>query len=73
MSSARQSEVKAWEEELIGCEHTLTIEQTNANLVPPIGRTPILTFQRPWLTGAYSFQVELIVHIASSREICGCA
>ncbi|KJA15399.1 hypothetical protein HYPSUDRAFT_207890 [Hypholoma sublateritium FD-334 SS-4] len=27
MSSARQSEVKAWEEEITPCEHTLTIEQ----------------------------------------------
>jgi hypothetical protein len=27
MSSARQSEVKAWEEEISPCEHTLTIEQ----------------------------------------------
>ncbi|KAJ8483090.1 hypothetical protein ONZ45_g14725 [Pleurotus djamor] len=28
MSSARQSEVKAWEEEIIPCEHTLTLQQT---------------------------------------------
>ncbi|KDQ51372.1 hypothetical protein JAAARDRAFT_41222 [Jaapia argillacea MUCL 33604] len=27
MSSARQSEVKAWEEEITACEHTLTLEQ----------------------------------------------
>ncbi|TDL27668.1 ubiquitinyl hydrolase [Rickenella mellea] len=27
MSSARQSEVKAWEEETLPCEHTLTLEQ----------------------------------------------
>lgn len=27
MSSARQSEVKAWEEEINPCEHTLTMEQ----------------------------------------------
>ena len=27
MSSARQSEVKAWEEEIIACEHTLMLEQ----------------------------------------------
>ncbi|TFY74314.1 hypothetical protein EWM64_g9698, partial [Hericium alpestre] len=27
MSSARQSEVKAWEEEILPCEHTLTLEQ----------------------------------------------
>ncbi|KAI0075716.1 ubiquitinyl hydrolase [Panus rudis PR-1116 ss-1] len=27
LSSARQSEVKAWEEEIMPCEHTLTLEQ----------------------------------------------
>lgn len=27
LSSARQSEVKAWEEEIVPCEHTLTLEQ----------------------------------------------
>ncbi|THH30270.1 hypothetical protein EUX98_g3935 [Antrodiella citrinella] len=27
LSSARQSEVKAWEEEITACEHTLTVEQ----------------------------------------------
>jgi len=26
MSSARQSEVKAWEEEIIPCEHTLMLQ-----------------------------------------------
>ena len=34
MSSARQSEVKAWEEEIIACEHTLTLQQF------PTGSTP---------------------------------
>ncbi|GMK55843.1 hypothetical protein CspeluHIS016_0208990 [Cutaneotrichosporon spelunceum] len=27
LSSAQQSEVKAWEEEIVACEHTLTLEQ----------------------------------------------
>lgn len=27
LSSAQQSEVKAWEEEIIPCEHALTLEQ----------------------------------------------
>ena len=27
LSSAQQSEVKAWEEEILACEHTLTLEQ----------------------------------------------
>lgn len=28
LSSARQSEVKAWEEEITACEHILTLEQS---------------------------------------------
>ncbi|QRW15287.1 ubiquitin carboxyl-terminal hydrolase [Ceratobasidium sp. AG-Ba] len=35
LSSARQSEVKAWEEELEPCEHTLTIDQSTATGKPP--------------------------------------
>jgi ubiquitin carboxyl-terminal hydrolase 5/13 len=27
LSSAQQSEVKAWEEEILACEHTLTLQQ----------------------------------------------
>jgi ubiquitin carboxyl-terminal hydrolase 5/13 len=27
VSSAQQSEVKAWEEEILACEHSLTLEQ----------------------------------------------
>jgi ubiquitin carboxyl-terminal hydrolase 5/13 len=27
LSSAQQSEVKAWEEEILACEHTLTLHQ----------------------------------------------
>jgi ubiquitin carboxyl-terminal hydrolase 5/13 len=27
LSSAQQSEVKAWEEEILPCEHTLTLQQ----------------------------------------------
>lgn len=27
MSSGRQSEVQAWEEEITACEHTLTVQQ----------------------------------------------
>ncbi|KAK1922543.1 hypothetical protein DB88DRAFT_358983 [Papiliotrema laurentii] len=30
MSSAQQSEVKAWEEEILACEHTLTLQQEPA-------------------------------------------
>ena len=37
LSSARQSEVKAWEEEIIACEHTLTLEQHSPGSIPASG------------------------------------
>ncbi|KAL0959107.1 hypothetical protein HGRIS_014404 [Hohenbuehelia grisea] len=37
MSSARQSEVKAWEEEILPCEHTLTLEQFATGSIPASG------------------------------------
>ena len=37
MSSARQSEVKAWEEEITLCEHTLTIQQLPTGSIPASG------------------------------------
>ncbi|KAF8642475.1 hypothetical protein AX16_009476 [Volvariella volvacea WC 439] len=37
MSSARQSEVKAWEEEITACEHTLTLEQLATGPIPASG------------------------------------
>ncbi|KAF8154934.1 ubiquitin carboxyl-terminal hydrolase 14 [Crassisporium funariophilum] len=37
MSSARQSEVKAWEEEINPCEHTLTLKQFVNGHIPPSG------------------------------------
>ncbi|KAK7038023.1 ubiquitin carboxyl-terminal hydrolase [Favolaschia claudopus] len=37
LSSARQSEVKAWEEEFEACEHTLLLQQTNAGAIPASG------------------------------------
>ncbi|KAG8917506.1 hypothetical protein FRC00_013528, partial [Tulasnella sp. 408] len=33
MSSARQSEVKAWEEDIMACEHTLTLEQVSSHQI----------------------------------------
>jgi hypothetical protein len=42
MSSARQSEVKAWEEEIIPCEHTLTLTQLSPDPIPASGRLPPL-------------------------------
>ncbi|KAJ3513622.1 hypothetical protein NLJ89_g2850 [Agrocybe chaxingu] len=37
LSSARQSEVKAWEEEITPCEHTLTLEQFASGHIPASG------------------------------------
>ncbi|KAG8756710.1 hypothetical protein FRC14_002817 [Serendipita sp. 396] len=37
LSSARQSEVKAWEEEFTACEHTLTLVQPDSYQIPPSG------------------------------------
>lgn len=38
MSSARQSEVKAWEEEIVACEHTLTLHQHQSGVTPESGK-----------------------------------
>ncbi|KAJ6624496.1 hypothetical protein B0H10DRAFT_2006189 [Mycena sp. CBHHK59/15] len=37
LSSARQSEVKAWEEEFEACEHTLMLQQTSVGAIPKSG------------------------------------
>ncbi|KAH9055282.1 ubiquitin carboxyl-terminal hydrolase 14 [Lactarius vividus] len=37
LSSARQAVVQAWEEELIPCEHTLTLSQLATGHIPPSG------------------------------------
>ncbi|KAG2136349.1 uncharacterized protein EDB93DRAFT_1169370 [Suillus bovinus] len=37
LSSARQSEVKAWEEEITACEHTLCLEQLQSGTIPQEG------------------------------------
>ena len=37
LSSARQEEVQAWEEELLPCEHTLTLTQLATGHIPPSG------------------------------------
>jgi len=37
LSSARQSEVKAWEEETVACEHTLTLYQPEAHPIAAEG------------------------------------
>jgi ubiquitin carboxyl-terminal hydrolase 5/13 len=37
LSSARQSEVKAWEEAIVACEHTLTVHQPEAHRIAAEG------------------------------------
>ncbi|KAJ7766902.1 hypothetical protein B0H16DRAFT_1412848 [Mycena metata] len=37
LSSARQSEVKAWEEEFEACEHTLMLQHTSVGAIPASG------------------------------------
>lgn len=37
LSSARQSEVKAWEEEITPCEHTLMLQQETSAPIPASG------------------------------------
>ena len=37
LSSARQSEVKAWEEDTVECEHTRTLHQPEAHLIAAEG------------------------------------
>lgn len=41
-SSARQSEVKAWEEDILPCEHTLTLDQVPPYEVKSDGQFPSL-------------------------------
>lgn len=41
MSSARQSEVKAWEEEFVACEHTLLLEQLASGPIPAEGEPSV--------------------------------
>ncbi|KAH7890301.1 hypothetical protein F5I97DRAFT_1834387 [Phlebopus sp. FC_14] len=37
LSSSRQSEVKAWEEEIVPCDHTLLLQQVASGTIPPEG------------------------------------
>lgn len=52
MSSARQSEVKAWEEEIMACEHTLTLEQLATGPVQGSGKPSSLSLGDCLLCGA---------------------
>lgn len=44
LSSARQSEVKAWEEEITACEHTLCLEQLQSGAIPQEGNDEFLVY-----------------------------
>ena len=44
LSSARQSEVKAWEEEITACEHTLMLEQFATGHIAASGECCSVTF-----------------------------
>jgi ubiquitin carboxyl-terminal hydrolase 5/13 len=44
LSSGRQSEVKAWEEELLPCEHILMLDQLATGHIPASGACSILLF-----------------------------
>lgn len=46
LSSARQSEVKAWEEEIIPCEHTLLLEQLASGPIAAEGGSSISNASR---------------------------
>ena len=47
LSSARQSEVKAWEEEITACEHTLMLEQYNVGKLPASGMLYVHILSHP--------------------------
>ena len=44
MSSTRQSEVAAWEEEINPCEHTLTLEQHSTGHILESGAIIVLNY-----------------------------
>lgn len=67
MSSARQSEVKAWEEEIIPCEHTLTIEQLVIGPIPASGMLETKSQE----TSFNAVQVSLTVQVVTSRRTSG--
>lgn len=44
-SSARVAEVKAWEEEILPCEHTLTLQQFETGHIPASGMFDTLHYR----------------------------
>ena len=71
LSSARQSEVQAWEEELLPCEHTLTLSQFAEGDIPPSGMPHFLSPPAIWLNGRT--QAWHIARNVTSRRTCGFA
>jgi len=72
MSSARQSEVKAWEEEITPCEHTLTIEQLVSSHIPASGKPLHLLSTMDVLTLTCLKGLHTATHVISKRT-CGFA
>ena len=69
MSSARQSEVKAWEEEISPCEHTLTIEQSVSGPIQASGLS--LSLSKPTVMYSLIYQGLHIVVPAILKKTCG--
>lgn len=70
LSSARQSEVKAWEEEITACEHTLMLEQQPTGHIEASG-----TSSARVLSFVFDIQYCKVSHTARnviSRRTCGC-
>lgn len=61
LSSARQSEVKAWEEEIVPCEHTLTLQQEALNPIPASGAITLLYTLR-----------KLVINICHTLDLAHC-
>ena len=74
LSSARQSEVQAWEEESTACEHTLMLEQYATGPIKAEGASRLIAFGTGHGTELYhSRQVWPIARNATSRRTSGCA
>ena len=67
LSSARQETVKAWEEELHPCEHTLTVQQLATGHIPPSGMctTPI---SFPYLISGLCHRTGTLLEVRSQGE-----
>ena len=53
LSSARQSEIKAWEEEITACEHTLMLEQYATGPIKAEGASRLIAFGTGHVTELY--------------------